>query len=253
MIWQLNLMSKFAYSFFAILALSFLFAEPVTAQCACANRNRTALQEFNDATVVFSGEIVDIQKSDPDERDGYYETTKIAVDRAWKVNIDSIVTIKNYVQGCIQGWKTGDKYLVYAYLNKDKATYSTGCCCSRTGKLEKTESDISEFYNYGHSLSHVKFPQNEKIIIAGWMNSRAVNFQNPKFPSTATKPRSVTRVEVRIVTDVNGNVMSAYVSRGPVDLHKTALDAARSLKFPPTLLSGIPTKVSGWVSFELQP
>jgi hypothetical protein len=246
-------MYKFVYSIFAVLAFSFLFPETVTAQCACAKPNITALEEFKDATVVFTGEIIDIQKSDPDEQNRYYETAKIAVDHAWKENIDSIVMIKNYIYGCVQGWKIGDKYLVYAYLNKDKVTYSTGCCCSRTGKLAKTESDISEFFNYGYSRSHVNFPQSEKIIIAGWMNSRAENFKNPMVLSTATKRRSAARVEVRIVTDVDGNVASAYVSRGPVDLHKTALDAARSLKFPPTLLSGIPTKVSGWVSFDFQP
>lgn len=254
MIRSLNLMSKFTYSIFAILAFSFLFPETVTAQCACAKPNITALEEFKDATVVFTGEIFDIQESDPDKQNRYYETAKIAVNHAWKENIESIVTIKNYISGCVQGWKIGDKYLVYAYLNDDKVTYSTGCCCSRTGKLEKTEKDISEFFNAGYSRSHVSTPRTtEKVIIAGWMNSRAVNFQHPKYPSAIKKPRSVARVEVRIITDVDGNVISADVSRGPIDLHNAALDAARNLKFPPTLLSGVPTKVSGWVSFDFKP
>jgi TonB family protein len=246
-------MSKFTYSIFTIFAFSFLCLGTADAQCSCARPNITALEEYKDATIVFTGEIIDIQRSDPDKHGRYYETAKLAVDRAWKENVASVVTVKNYIYGCIQGWKTGDKYLVYAYLNDDKVTYSTGCCCSRTGKLEKTEKEVSEFFNAGYALSHVTAPQKEKIISAGWMNSRAVNFIQPKYPSGIKKPSSAARVEVRIVTDVDGKVISAEISRGPVEFHNAALDAARNLKFPPTLLSGVPTKVSGWVSFDFKP
>ena len=246
-------MTKFTYSILAIFAFSFLCLETANAQCACVKPNITALEEFMDATVVFTGEILDIQRTEADKQNRYYETVKIAVDQVWKENVDSVLTIKNYVYGCIQGWKVGDRYLVYAYLNQDKLTYSTGCCCSRTAPLEKTEKDIFEFFNYGYARSHVSTPQKEKVIIAGWMNSRALNFQHPQYPSTIKKPRSAARVEVRIMTDVDGNVISADVSRGPVDFHDAALDAARNLKFPRTLLSGIPTKVSGWVSYDFKP
>ena len=249
----MNVMFKFSYSIFAIFVFSFLYLETASAQCTCAKPNITALEELKDATVVFTGEITDIQKSAPDTQNRYYETAKITVDRVWKENIDSNVTIKNHVYGCVQGWKIGDKYLVYAYRNEDKVTYSTGCCCSRTGKLEKTENDITDFFNAGYSLSHVSAPRTEKIISAGWMNSRALNFEHPKYPSAIKKPGSAARVEVRILTDVDGNVISADVSLGPVDFHNAALDAAGKLKFPPTFLSGVPTKVSGWVSFDFKP
>ncbi|HMU32460.1 MAG TPA: TonB family protein [Pyrinomonadaceae bacterium] len=248
-----NLTSRFIFALVTILALSFLCCETASAQCACAKRNITAIEEFKDADLVFTGEIMDIQKSELDNKQRYYETVKIAVNRAWKRNVDSVVTIKYYVNGCIQGWKVGDKYLVYGYLNPDKVTYSTRCCCSRTGGLEKTEADIAEFFNGGYSLSHVNAPQKEKVIIAGWMNSRATNFQNPLYPSAIKKPRPAARVEVRIMTDADGNVISAYVSRGPTDFHNAALDAVRKLKFPPTSLSGVPTKVSGWISFDFKP
>ena len=246
-------MVKLTYSILAVFGVSFLYLETASAQCTCAKPHITALEEFQDATVVFTGEITDIQKSAPDAQHRYYETAKIAVDRVWKENIDSIVTIKNYVYGCAQGWNVGDKYLVYAYRNEDKVTYSTGCCCSRTGMLGKAEKDITDFFNAGYSRSHVRVPRVEKIISAGWMNSRALNFEHPKYPSTIKEPRSSARVEVRIITDVSGNVISADVVRGPVDFHNAAVDAARNLKFPPTLLSGVPKKVSGWVSFDFKP
>jgi len=223
------------------------------AQCSCTNPGITALEEYAAATVVFSGEIIDIQKSEPDKNNRYYETIKIAVDRAWKKNVDSIVAVKNYVYGCVQGWVIGDKYLVYGHLNDDNLTYSTGCCCSRTGRLEKAEKDIFEFFNAGYALAHVNVPRKEKMISAGWLNRRALNFKDPKYPSEIEKPRPSARVEVRIVTDTEGNVVSAEVSRGPVAFHNAALEAARKLKFSPTQLSGVPIKVSGWVSYDFKP
>lgn len=244
---------RFLCALVTILAFSFLCYETARAQCSCAMPNITAIEEFKNADLVLTGEIIDIQKSGLDKQQRHYETVKIAVDRAWKENVDSVVTIRYYVYGCMQGWKVGDKYLVYGYLNPDKVTYSTRCCCSRTGRLEKTETDIAKFFDGGYSRSHVNAPQKEKVIIAGWMNGRATNFQNPPYPSAIKKPRPAARVEVRIVTDVDGNVISAVVSRGPVDFHKAALDAASKLKFPATSLSGVPTKVSGWVSFDFKP
>lgn len=243
-------MTKFIYTILALVAISIFYLTTANAQCQCVKPDRTALEEYRDATVVFTGELVDLQKTEPDKQYRYYETVKIAVDHVWKKNVDSIVTVKNYVYGCVQGWKPGDKYLVYAYLNDDKVTYSTGCCCSRTGLLEKTNSDVSEFFNAGYARSNVSIPPGEKIIFAGWMNSRALNFGKPEYPSSIEKPRTKARVEVKITIDEEGKVTSAEVIRGPVEFHSAALEAARSLRFTPTTLSGVPTKVSGWVSYD---
>lgn len=250
--WRMNLKSKISYSLFAICAFFFLLPVTGTAQCACVKPNITALEEYKDASVVFTGEIIDIQKTEPDKQYRYYETVKVSAVHAWKKNVDSIVTIKNYIHGCVQGWKVGDKYLVYAYLNEDKVTYSTGCCCSRTGPLEKTANDESEFFEAGYARSNVSIQLKEKIISAGWMNSRAINFKPPQYPPNI-KLHQPARVDVKITTDVEGNVISADIIRGPVRFHNLALEAAEKLRFPPILLSGVPTKVSGWVSFDFRP
>ncbi len=218
------------------------------AQCSCTNPGITALEEYAAATVVFTGEVVDVQKSEQGNDGGRYETVKIAVDRAWKKNVESTITVTG-----ADGWKVGTRYLIYGYLNDDNLTYSTGCCCSRTGRLEKAEKDIFEFFNAGYALAHVNVPRKEKMISAGWLNRRALNFKDPKYPSEIEKPRPSARVEVRIVTDTEGNVVSAEVSRGPVAFHNAALEAARKLKFSPTQLSGVPIKVSGWVSYDFKP
>lgn len=247
----MKFMTKFIFFILAVGFVSISLPEMATAQCACAKPNITALEEYKDATVVFTGEILDIHKSKPDQQNRYYETVKITVDHVWKRNIDSIVTIKNYIYGCVQGWEIGDKYLIYAYVNDDKTTYSTRCCCSRTGRLDETAKDISEFFEAGYGRLNVNTPRNEKIISAGWMNRRAISFKQPQYPPDI-KPKQTARVDVKITTDVDGNVVNADIIRGPVRFHDAALEAARELKFPPTTLSGVPTKVSGWVSFDFK-
>ncbi len=84
----MSLMFKFAYSILALFVFSFLYLETATAQCACAKPNITALEEYKDATIVFTGEILDIQRSEADKQNRYYETVKIAADRVWKANVD---------------------------------------------------------------------------------------------------------------------------------------------------------------------
>jgi TonB family protein len=93
----------------------------------------------------------------------------------------------------------------------------------------------------------------ERVVSAGWLNNRALNFANPEYPREITGKRSQARVDVGILTDANGNVETANIIRGPSQFHNAALEAAKRLKFTPTLLSGVPVKVSGWVSFDFQP
>ncbi len=104
------------------------------------------------------------------------------------------------------------------------------------------------------SVSHCdkNAPPQEKIINAGWMNGRARNFSNLTLPATRSD-QGRTKVDVRIITDIDGNIITAEIIRGPTDLHALALDAARKLVFPPTELSGVRTKVTGWVSFDFIP
>lgn len=243
---------KFAFLSFAVCALWSFGLSNVSAQCDCVKPNITAIEEYANSSVVFTGEVIDIRKSERDKTDQYYETVRIAVDRAWKQDLSSFVTIKNRVFGCTQGWQKGDKYLVYGYLNDDKATYSTRCCCSRTGELEKIESDVTEFLKAGYQQSKVTAAK-ERVISAGWMNSRALNFINPEYPKTTSKNPIAARVEVKILTDVEGTVISVEIIRGPEEFHVAAIAAASKLRFPPTTLSEVPAKVSGWVSYDFKP
>lgn len=119
----------------------------------------------------------------------------------------------------------------------------------------RSEFDVCVYENIAGSIEKCdpNPPPKEKIISAGWMNSRALNFVVPAYPDTTAKNRRATRVDVRILTGVDGTVISAEIIRGPTEFHEAAINAAKRLNFTPTLLSGVPTKVSGWVSYDFKP
>lgn len=119
----------------------------------------------------------------------------------------------------------------------------------------RTEYDICIYNNIDGIIDRCDPdpPPKEKIISAGWMNNRANNFTKPEYPSGLSGSRRVERVEVRILTDENGNVITAEIIRGRQEFHKAAIEAARKLTFPPTRLSGVLIKVSGWISYDFNP
>lgn len=119
----------------------------------------------------------------------------------------------------------------------------------------RTEFDKCVYENIAGSIDNCdpNPPPKEKVITAGWMNSRALNFAEPAYPSTIIGRRKAARVDVKIMTDETGAVIFAEIIRGPAEFHNAALEAAKKLRFTPTLLSGVPTKVSGWISYDFKP
>lgn len=71
-----------------------------------------------------------------------------------------------------------------------------------------------------------------------------------KYPKKAQKQKISGEVQVRVLIDANGNIISAEAVRGPKELHKAAVEAAKLAKFSPTLLEGKPTKVSAILVYK---
>jgi TonB family protein len=94
-----------------------------------------------------------------------------------------------------------------------------------------------------------------KPISGGILNGRALNLPPPTYPDAAKRAHASGLVEVEVVIDVNGKVISAKAVRGPALLMQAAEMAARLARFTPTLLSGQPVKVVGVINynFSLQP
>ena len=89
-----------------------------------------------------------------------------------------------------------------------------------------------------------------KPISGGILNGKALSLPTPAYPDAAKRMRLTGTVEVEVVIDINGKVISAKAVKGPSFLAVAAEQAARLAKFTPTLLSGQPVKVSGIITYN---
>ena len=89
-----------------------------------------------------------------------------------------------------------------------------------------------------------------KPISGGVLNGKAINLPAPTYPEIARRAGAAGVVEVEVVIDVTGKVISAKATSGPVTLRQAAEMAAKLARFGPTLLSGQPVRVSGVIAYN---
>ena len=87
-------------------------------------------------------------------------------------------------------------------------------------------------------------------ISGGVLNGRAVRLVTPPYPAIARSAHASGAVQVQVLIDENGNVISASVVSGHPLLRAAAVAAARASKFSPTKLSGQPVKVNGVIVYN---
>jgi TonB family protein len=91
---------------------------------------------------------------------------------------------------------------------------------------------------------------NIKSISGGVLNGKAIELPQPTYPPAAKAVRASGAVNVKVTVDETGNVVSAQAVSGHPLLRSSAVSAARQAKFSPTLLSGKPVKVSGFIVYN---
>jgi protein TonB len=89
-----------------------------------------------------------------------------------------------------------------------------------------------------------------KPISGGVLNGKAISLPAPAYPDLARRAGAAGVVEVEVVIDLNGKVISAKATSGPAVLRQAAELAARLARFGPTLLSGQPMRVTGVISYN---
>ena len=89
-----------------------------------------------------------------------------------------------------------------------------------------------------------------KPVSGGVLNGMAISLPAPVYPDTARRMRQSGLVQVEVVVDENGKVISARVLSGPATLRDVAVEAAYRAKFSPTKLSGQPVKVTGQINYN---
>ena len=88
---------------------------------------------------------------------------------------------------------------------------------------------------------------------ASVLNSRANELPLPAYPPAALAVKAGGSVNVRVLIDEQGTVISASAVSGHPLLRTAAEAAAKKAKFAPTRLSGQPVKVSGILVYNFVP
>jgi len=89
-----------------------------------------------------------------------------------------------------------------------------------------------------------------KPMSGGVLNGRALSLPTPVYPDIARRMRTEGVVQVEVVVDENGKVISARALSGPGMLRDAAVKAASLARFSPTKLSGLPVKVTGMINYN---
>lgn len=87
-------------------------------------------------------------------------------------------------------------------------------------------------------------------ISGGVLNGKASRLVQPPYPPAAKAVRAGGAVNVQVLIDENGNVISASATSGHALLRAAATAAARASKFTPTKLSGQAVKVNGVIVYN---
>ena len=89
-----------------------------------------------------------------------------------------------------------------------------------------------------------------KPVSGGVLNGKAIALPPPVYPEMARRMRTSGKVEVEVVVDESGKVISARAISGPNVLRDVSVDAAMRARFTPTKLSGQPVKISGRIDYN---
>jgi protein TonB len=92
-----------------------------------------------------------------------------------------------------------------------------------------------------------------KTVSGGVLNGKATSLPKPAYPAAARAVQASGPVNVQVLIDESGHVVSASAVSGHPLLRAAAVSAARGARFSPTLLSGQPVKVSGVITYNFVP
>lgn len=95
-------------------------------------------------------------------------------------------------------------------------------------------------------------PAETKPVIQslGVINGRAASLPKPVYSAAALAVKAQGKVDVQVMIDEQGRVVSAKAINGHPLLRASAEDAARRAKFSPTYLSKVPVKVTGVITYN---
>lgn len=86
----------------------------------------------------------------------------------------------------------------------------------------------------------------------GILNSKAIDLPKANYPAEAKKSQVSGQVQVKVLVDETGKVISAEALFGPESLRAAAVEAAKRARFKPTVIDGVAVKVSGIITYDFK-
>ena len=84
------------------------------------------------------------------------------------------------------------------------------------------------------------------------LNSKLITAPQPLYPAMAKQTRMQGSVNIQILVDEQGKVISAQVMSGNPMLTAAAREAAMRARFTPTTLNGVPVKIQGVITYNFR-
>ena len=124
----------------------------------------------------------------------------------------------------------------------------------RLGLADRSASEFEVVDLKSTSLQHTHptpIPISENLLVSfGELNSRAESLPDPIYPAAAKAVRASGKVSVSVTVSNDGDVVTASALSGHPLLRSAAERAAHKAKFAPTILSGVPVRISGVLTYD---
>lgn len=108
-------------------------------------------------------------------------------------------------------------------------------------------------YNFVPPTTDNNSAESSDAISGGVLNGKALSLPKPPYPLKARSERAGGAVNVQIVIDESGNVISAKAVSGHELLREASEQAALGAKFSPTFIDENPVKVRGVIVYNFVP
>ncbi len=95
--------------------------------------------------------------------------------------------------------------------------------------------------------------EKQKLVLTSQLlQGNAVRKVQPPYPAIARSIHAQGPVQIQVTISEDGQVIEAVVLSGHPALRESSLQAARQWLFRPTILNGLPVKVTGVITFNFK-
>lgn len=109
---------------------------------------------------------------------------------------------------------------------------------------------VKGIITYNFVVGEPDEPDISKSISGGILNGKAIELPAPEYPPAAKAVRASGTVTIQILINENGDIESAKAVSGHPLLRAAATEAALKARFSPTVLEGVPVRVTGILTYN---